>query len=418
MSERSREKGADVETKRNGKIPPKWVDGFVYALILVLVVTPLLLLSLPPLIYLTQGGSVAETDINSADRVLSFLQGASVLIGGAVAVAAIYGFRNAQEVRKELREEMAQIRAMKGELEARLQEQIQRAQSAIEELQHNTLDLSEAYRDLLHRNYRQAYAVARSVLERDPENIQALYISGWMSMQFVRERTVDDAINDLEKALAIAQKEKTSPLRLATIRAALGVMYRRKGKKLKEIDPDERDTYFQKAKKLLLGALNDAPRMLDLYSESFYGPLGGLYRDMEQIDAAIDAYRKATEITPGSSYPWGNLAQLLWQKGEHDEAMRAFSRTYQAAQREQGAMPEDYYLRMDIAMSATVLKQFDEAQEALQEALRVSRTEEMLNTSLDGWKHLLESCPEGEDWDEVREHLQKGRDQVQTALAK
>ncbi len=459
-------KGDTVEAKQNGSFPPKWMDGCVYVSILVLVVTPLLLLSLPPLIYLAGGGEITEADMSSADRVLSFLEGASVLIGGAVAVAAIYGFRNAQEVRKELRETLnheaeklenvrAELRAklregderlirlgerLREEMEAtrkelreeqerlnssgealrereeRLAQELQEAHDVVATLQMNTAELSEAYHNILHRNYQQAFDLAQSILQRDPENITALYLSGWLSIQFLKNRTVDQAISDLEKALQLAQAQGTEARSLA-IKAALGVAYRRKGKQQKEV----RERYFAKAENYLLEVTGNekTERLLDLYAESFYAPLGGLYRDRGQLDKAIECYRKATEITPGSSYPWGNLAQLLWETGEPEEdVMRAFRRTYRTAEREQGATPEDYYLLMDLAMSSTVLGKFKEAEEWLEEALAASLTEEMLRTSLNGWQFLLKSCPQGEKWDAVRQHLKAGLDAVTEAIEK
>ncbi len=423
-----RDAGNGLKTAFKNLITWSWsglnhmVDLLVYVVIVVLVFAALLAVGAPPLVDLLNGEPVAdvvgEARPVSADDVLNFLQGASVLIGGAVAVAAIYGFRNAQEVRKELRDEQERLKHSGEKLrerEERLAQELQEAHDIVATLQMNTAELSEAYHNLLQRNYQQAFDLAQSILQRDPENITALYLSGWLSIQFLEDRTVDQAISDLEKALQLAKKQAAEP-RLPAIKAALGVAYRRKGKRQKEV----RERCFAKSEYYLLEVTENrkTERLLDLYGESFHAPLGGLYRDRGQLDKAIQHYRRATEITPGSSYPWGNWAQLLWEKGEIEEAQVAFERAHRTALREQGATPEDYYLLMDLAMSGTVLKKFDEAKEWLEEALGASLTTEMLRTSLQGWKWLYKSCPRDENWQKVRIQLCENWKRVRITIRK
>jgi tetratricopeptide (TPR) repeat protein len=415
-------------------------------------------------------GRAIETG-EDADRLLSFLEGASILIGGALAAAAIYGFRNAGEIRKELHAEIeelasarnelrAEVKALRGETLATVQatrkdlrdeihaeygrllqlrdviderldqleqsqgtmqtqmraeaaENQRRIEDEVDQLRQTTIDLLEAHQHLRSGHHRQAYEAAQRVLARDPENPEALYMSGWLKMQHLPGFDLDDGIAELRHAVALA------PYRPA-ISAALGVLIRRKARHAPAGSAERRDL-FNEAEGLLRIALAANNELLDLSSESLYGPIAGLHRDQGDIDGAIKAYKEAVRVTPGSAYPRGNLAALYLQRhtkdGDQetlDESIRHFRRTHELAEMRLVFQPQDYWLLMDIAMSQTILAQYPPdhstiaaqlkiAGERLKEAMDLQPTAEMLRTSLSGWTFLRAACPA--EWTAIRASL-------------
>ncbi len=382
----------------------------------------------------------ARQATTAAEIILSFLEGASVLVVLALGAAAIYGFRNAQETRKELKDEMTAISTERSELremrklindrvndvetsqqdaQNKLREDIEadkvRIGNEVDELRLTTMDLLEAHQHLRSEHHQQAYDAAQRVLDRDPDNPEALYISGWLKMQYVKDTGLDEGIEELERAKELA------PDRLA-ISAALGVLVRRKASEAEEGTP-ERRALFNEAQGLLHDALGTNDELLDLSGESLYGPIAGLYRDEGHIESAIKSYEEAVRVTPGSAYPRGNLAGLYLQRyrqnGDQqtlDDALKHFRRTLQLAETRLVLSPDDHFLLMDIAMAQMILAQYPpdrstreqeliEARDRLQEAVDLDRPSGMWLTSLTGWRFLRDACPD--DWPMIRESLEQ-----------
>ena len=383
------------------------------------------------------------------ERLLSLLEGAGVLVGLALGAAAFYGLRNSRETREDLRDELDELDRFRANLTAELNTQREGANkllAVVEDQQErvekmlgdfavyqptlNTLpdtiaelsqtrteidknlfkllqivtDLQRASQELILKNYREAYAAVQRVLERDPTNLQALYMAGWLEFEYVDEK-LDDGIKHLEKAL---EQEPGWPSALA----AYGVLLRRKG--LRSRNPDEKAMYLAQAEGYLRQALKANRGLIDLNLESFWGPLGGILRDTGQFEKAITAYENACDVTPGSSYPHGNLAALYLKKvqtGDMTEttALDAFRQTRQLAQVELARVPNDYFLIMDLAMASAILgheqeEAFNTAQEWLDRALRhPGVTAEMLNVSIRGWGYLRDYCPK--EWDPVLDFI-------------
>ena len=378
----------------------------------------------------------AEQALRDADRatamanqVLSFLEGASVLVALALGAAAIYGFRNAQEVRRDLREEIEEIKIMRGEMERYgdhlrlLPERMDRLDAmeatvtdALRDMQPVFVALLQSNHELQLRNYEMAYAAVMRALERDPDNPMALYIAGWLEFQYIPGQQERGA-EHLRQALKV-QPDWPSAM------AAYGVVLRRQAMRA---TGSRRDDLFNQAEGHLRQALGLNPNLIDLNRESLWGPVAGILRDTGKFDRAIEAYEQACRVTPGSSYPRGNLAALYLRRGNDDpdspwrkKALETFSRTEKAAEAELSLVPNDYFHVMDLAMSRMVLGQddpamFDFAFETLNDALDMRPAPEMLGVSRRGWQNLLDYSPQ--DWTTLRENLRRAANQIDRALA-
>lgn len=367
----------------------------------------------------------AEDTANELQLLLSFLEGAAVLVGLALGAAAYVGLRNSNETRAELKQEIQELEELRERFQKEISEQLkvvtiqtsylQSFKGSLEylpqqlekneQLQQNYSDLLIASQELRLNNHLEAYAAAKRVLDREEDNAPALYIAGWLELQYVSGKR-PDGIKKLER---VAQVQRDWP----TARAAYGVGLRRQARDTK--DETERKNLFRHAEGELLGALGQSPHLLDLNLESFWGPVGGIRREMENIPGAIEAYQEALKVTPTSSYPQGNLAALLLKQAQYDDALAAFEKTLQYATVELAVNPGDYYHVMDVAMARMMLSQFDPAFTMLDSALNMYVTREPLNTSLHaGWEFLYENCPD--DWTEIKQNIEIAIEQVKRAI--
>lgn len=358
--------------------------------------------------------SEARQATSTLELLLGFLEGAAVLVGLALAATAYFGFRNLDQTNRDLQKQLADL----AQHEQTLQEldrtlDAQRGMRA--DLQAAVTDLVQAHHELSLSNYTEAYHAACRVLRRDPDNPQALYIVGWLELQFVPGK-LDDGLAHLKQALA---RQRDWPAALA----ALGVGLRRKAR---QATGDERRDLFNQSDGYLRQALGENHDLIDLNRESFWGPVAGNARDMGRLDDAIDAYREALRVTPASSYPLGNLAALYLQKARQDpayeqRALDAFRDTLQIARMELASNPRDYFHTMDIAMAASMLgasqpDRFEEAGRMLDAALTMGDVSAgMLAVSLDGWRRLLDHCPVR--WPDVQEQLQQAIARIEAAMA-
>jgi tetratricopeptide (TPR) repeat protein len=199
-------------------------------------------------------------------------------------------------------------------------------------------------------------------------------------------------------------------------------------KAIRTKDPATKRSLYDAAARELRIALERSPSLTDFNKESFHGPLGGIYRDTNRLEEAIKEYQEALRITPGSSYPKGNLASLyLWQAShDHDDAMlqralESFEDTYEAARSELREAPGNYFLLMDLSMSMMVLghdnmENTQRANRHLEEALHVEAACTMLEVSLGGWQRLLTYCPGTDEWKATRDQIQNAIARVQEQM--
>jgi hypothetical protein len=377
----------------------------------------------------------ANETTSTLELLLSFLEGAAVLAGLALGATAYFGFRNSQEMRKELEDEVNEAKQQSKDLQAQLDGKMKEADQHMSDLsrrmqeldglenrflrgleridgfdakiiqtQTDVLSISgeliRAQQELNLSNYISAHQTALRILKLDPNNLQALYIAGWLELQYI-PGSLDDGVQRLREVLRLQPDWPDA-------QAALGVGLRRKAKKSSE---NARRDLFNESNGYLLQALGQNHGLLDLNRESFWGPMAGNARDAGDIERAIAYYEEALKVTPGSSYPWGNLAGLyLEQKRPETTILKTFESTLQSAQMELSFNPRDYYNMMDIAMAATMLghddsKQFDYADRMLDTALSLDDvTDEVLCVSLQGgWQRLAAHCPDA--WTEVKSRL-------------
>jgi len=384
----------------------------------------------------------ANDAVNSVNLVLGFLEGASVLIGLGFAVAALYGLRNIDEVRKNLEGEVERVKQLQETVQQDLRVAAERDEQMRQRLERQ-IEILDGYRPELEQlrdlrreiaaaqeelalvqqanlefnlgNYSTAYRFATQVLAHNPDNWLALYIAGWLEVHQLD--SLDAGIGHLQRVIGL---KRDWPAALA----AYGVALRRKARRS---EGGERENLFNAAEGALLQALGESPKLVDFNGESYWGPVGGIRLETGRQESAIEAYERALEVTPESSYPAGNLATLYLQRAcrsgdpaDRERALDAFARTLRAARREQILKPSDYYLWMDVAQAQTMLGFRDEAsfasaQEALATALRAHPSVNMLETSLRGWHSLLESCPA--DWPAVRARLQEAIQTLDGAIA-
>jgi tetratricopeptide (TPR) repeat protein len=341
--------------------------------------------------------------------------------------AAIFGYRSSQEFREELNKELEKVTDAREKMEA-LHQRVQEERNEVEKLRGELsnltpnlvpifVDLLQASQELSLKNYQEAYRFVTNVLRQDPYNIQALYVAGWLELQYIPGK-LTDGLTHLESAM---QRDPDS----LSIQAAYGVGLRRKA--LQTTPPDERQALFDKAEKQLTQALEKNPNLIDLNRESFWGPVGGIQRDTNRIDEAIKSYERALQVTPGSSYPMGNLATLYLQRAYQqpddpallEKALGAFERVDEFARAELAFMPKDYFLMMDLAMANAILgvrdpHYFQVSAEWLQAALLMDSSQGMLSVSLKGWQRLDNFCPD--HWVEVKQHLDTAIRQIQETI--
>ncbi|MBN1963616.1 MAG: hypothetical protein JW910_03145, partial [Anaerolineae bacterium] len=180
----------------------------------------------------------AEDAVAAVELVLSFLEGASVLIGLGFGAATLYGLRSTQETRAELEKEIKRVEAIRVRLDeqlaelrdyrpqladlANLRQTLNQSLDTLGITIKNVAELLQADQEFRLRNYDTAYAFAQKVLNEEPDNPIALYIAGWLEVQHLHDK-LDEGIAHLAK---VAAQETDWP----TVKAAYGVGLRRKAR--------------------------------------------------------------------------------------------------------------------------------------------------------------------------------------------
>lgn len=398
---------------------------------------------LPATVVLQQMAAVqerADDSVTSAEIILSFLEGAAVLVGLAIGAAALYGFNQINDINHTTDEKLDKFEARIDKIEgiaedvnllvrpherhlSTLGEINQRLEDSLSQLEQAINDIAwllQADQEFRLKNYSQAMRFAEHVLHHNPENPLALYILGWLKVQYVPEG-LDEGIDHLENLLKVMGRLDWKWL---TAQAAYGVALRRKARQHKD-QPEAMRTYLHRAESQLLDALTQNRSLMDFNRESFWGPVGGIRRELGEIQAAIDAYEIALSVTPGSSYPQGNLATLYLYQATHannDEereqwvtkARRAFQDTNVFARAELATMPNDYFHLMDIAMSSVMNGDLQDGKEFLERALATETPASLLRVSLHGWRDLQKYTPES--WTQQHATISEAIEQMESAI--
>lgn len=185
-------------------------------------------------------------------------------------------------------------------------------------------------------DYQGALDTYQRALELDMNNPVTYYRLAYV---YINNGELDNAEDNLKKSLDIDSE-------FAPAKAALGFVYRRKGEKMDEGLP--REQMFNHAEHWMLDGLRSSPKLIDEDGESWWGALGGLYKKRGQLKQAIYCYEQAATVTPNSSYPFGNLAQLYGQLNNIEEMLKRYERVERLARAEVQAEVGNYWGYFDM----------------------------------------------------------------------
>lgn len=174
---------------------------------------------------------------------------------------------------------------------------------------------------------------------------------------------------ELERAEGYLKQGLNVDPEFAPALAAMGYVYRRKAEK----DPrgQLRDRRLFDAESRLLSALYSAPRLLNEDGESWWCTLGGLYRDRGQFKKATDAYRKAAQVTPYSSYPVIHLALYAGMEEDHETMMQYFREAERLARQQTIIAPAGYWPYADLLVARLALGKIQEAEDTLNNVVKL-----------------------------------------------
>ncbi|PJF21954.1 MAG: hypothetical protein CUN56_08465 [Phototrophicales bacterium] len=305
-------------------------------------------------------------------------------------VAGVVGFnrlnnasQELREAREQLEKELAQrnkeLDQLRDELQATAQHQRENATAASIAL--SLLPVGE--RQYRAQDYRGALDTYQRALQYDPKNPIIHYRLGYVYTQS----------GELEKAREALQESLRLDEQFAPSRAALGYVYRRIGDSIqKQIDaltkagtpndhPEvlklkiDRDKAYVRSEDLFVDALDTLPKLMDEDGESWWGALGGLYRRRGQVEQAIYAYERGTQVTPQSSYPFSNLALLYAETGQREKMIKTYQRVEQLAWNEVQADVDNYWAYADLIVSRMAQGKVKETRDILNMALETAPTD-------------------------------------------
>jgi len=336
--------------------------------------------------------SEAEQAVDLAFNLLGIFEALSlaITVGGVVLTAfGLTQFTTArtqlEETRKLIEQEFEEARArfdnaisdsereietMREELEASAHQDRQRTADAL--LANALIPLGE--RQYKTADYRGALNTYNRALDLDPENP---VINQRLGYVYTQTGELDEAKTCYEKAI---DREKD----FAPALAGLGYVQRRLGENVAkkitdDLSPDERSDYLferdrllNESEKLLLQALKLSPKLVDDDGESYWGILGGLYKRRGQIDQAIEAYKRVTEVTPQSSYGYVNLALLYQKKSDRQHALDIYKIVEQIASKEAEAEAGNFWGTSDLISSSFAIGKHEQALEKLPVAISIA----------------------------------------------
>ncbi|MBC7811283.1 MAG: tetratricopeptide repeat protein [Burkholderiales bacterium] len=289
------------------------------------------------------------------------------IVGGAVAVRQLQSLQNKvdtslerfekdlteakQRFEIQLKDEEKELTSLRDQLQQKAEEQRTESSQATQAL--SVMTVGE--RQYKAGDLAGTLETYRRALSLDADSLVVHYRLGYVYTQMGE---LEQAENHLMKALDIDAA-------FAPALASLGYVYRRMAEKMPE-SKIERGIMLARAEEKLRQALTLLPRLVDDDGESWWGSLGGLHRRRGQIDDAIDAYKRAAEVTSQSSYPYSNLALLYLMKGEYGEMISTYARVEKLAFREVLADVDNYWAYADLLTARLAQGKVAESEEALE----------------------------------------------------
>jgi tetratricopeptide (TPR) repeat protein len=372
----------------------------------------------------------ADSAVDLANSMFTFFEVMSAVVGIVlpvlVVIAGLLGFRRLEQANQELRQarerfekEMDERRQELDQVREDLQDtaRTQRERATASSIALSLLPVGE--RQYRAQDYSGALDTYRRALEFDELNPIIHYRLGYVYSQ---SGELDRSRHHLERALELDPQFVPS-------KAALGYVFRRQGDAIqKEIerliqsgaDPDsqeitqksiERDKVYIRSEDYFVDALGALRKLMDEDGESWWGALGGLYRRRGQTQQAIDAYKRAAEVTPQSSYPVTNLALLYAETGKLDDMKKAYHRVEQLAYNEVQADVDNYWAYADLVVSRLAQGKVKETWDVLETTLATAPpdspyTLEMLIDTLERLSKYLDHA-RGEEIDKVIAHVRQ-----------
>lgn len=363
----------------------------------------------------------ANDATQTADTILSWLEGASVIIGVLIFVGG-WMFRNSIQnqieesqqrlhdnidnskafidtTRAELDKRETEIRKLEDDLRKELEVSVQANRDRFTEIQERARDNFRvlslqllAEQQVRARNIETAIKTLQSAIAIDNSDHASNYLLGYL---YTSRKQIDLALEHLERALE-------SDPDFAPAIAAYGLALRRQGDKLTTPDQvAERNRRWAQAEDKLLQALQMDSQLTDADNESYYGTLGGLYRRQGRYDDALEAYEKAHAVTPDSSYPVINLASLHKHKGNDDRAEHFFEMVVEKADLTLDDDPRDAWTRCDRAQALLVLGEKQEAFQEIETVIGQKPGSTVLETVRDGLVFLQDAPTRIDGLDEM-----------------
>jgi tetratricopeptide (TPR) repeat protein len=318
--------------------------------------------------------TAAANAMNSVNMILSFIQViglALTLLGG---LAALFGIVSTTQYRQKmdmaiaaLSERMAaetdnmaqerdralnELRRSRDELEAQrlqLSQEITQIQERVSRSNRALALMQLGEQQLEFRNIYGALKLYQKAFELDSNNPAINYFLGEL---YLHTKAIEQGRDHLDRATAEGKD-------YAPIEAAYGYALRLQA----EREPNEarRNLLYAQAETQFRKALLIDENVLNLLRESVYGWLGGLYKRQKAYDKAIEAYQMAHRVTPQSSYPVINLANLYYAQGQIPLARDYYRQSEFNAGQKLERNPGDYWALLNRIVARLALGRQEDA---------------------------------------------------------
>jgi superkiller protein 3 len=186
------------------------------------------------------------------------------------------------------------------------------------------------------KNYSQAEAIYRKIIQRQPNNAEAYY----------KLCDVLDDQNKLDDAVAACQKSITLNTNDAQTYFVLGIVLK-KQKKLEE-------------------ALKSYRRAIELDPKdaAAYNGVGNVLYDQKKLEEALKSYRRAIELDPKDAAAYNGVGNVLYDQKKLEEALKSYRRAIELD-------PKDAYAYNGVGNALRDQKKLDEAIAAYRQAIEL-----------------------------------------------
>lgn len=381
---------------------------------------------------------------DTADSILSFIEGGSILIGVLLALVTVAFGSSLVDVRSRLDKSLVDVRFRLDksieDASTRLQQSEQRMTDLMVEMQKRIQEgvvadqerqaQSESrFRELTHRieeallrtenatgGLLQIVDEAVSAAKTDAENSFRVLSILLLAEQQVRANNRETAIATLQEALKIDPNNQTTNYLLgylyvgrkrfeqgvehleralrsnadfAPALAAMGLAQSRMANQ--EQDELMKNQLRAQAEINLTKSLSSDPGLIDADNESYFGTLGGIYRRQGRLQDAMKAYESAVKITPNNSYPVGNLAMLYKKLNHEEQAQTMYERVIEISESILDDRPGDEWARLDYAQGLLIKGDKKKALDQYRNVIERVSEATPLETALGGLRFLEDS---------------------------